>query len=103
MDITYNFVDLLVPLAVWEVATLRRLPLLTVLVAAAVTVLSTGQAAFLAGTALDAAPGLISGLSLAWAVTLGCYLGHRTFVPAGGAGWRFAAPGRGFQPTIEGT
>jgi hypothetical protein len=101
--LTYNFVDLLIPLAVWEVATLRRLPVVTVLVAAAVTVLSTGQAAFLAGTALDAAPGLISGLSLAWAVTLGCYLGHRTFVPAGGVGWRFVAPGRGFRPTVEGT
>jgi hypothetical protein len=66
VPLQYNFVDLLIPLAVWEAVRLRRLPV-TAYVAMGVVWLT-------AGGAIQAAPSVLSVLSLAFAVTLGSYL-----------------------------
>jgi hypothetical protein len=73
----YNFVGLLIPLAAWEVVGLRRLPLATAVAAGAAAALARGSEALSAGAALHLTPGLLSALSIAWTVPLGCYLARR--------------------------
>jgi hypothetical protein len=95
----YNFVDVLIPLAVWESVTQRRLPLVTVLVTASSALVTTGQTAFLAGDALHP-PALVSALSVATALALGAYLTYRTFSPARASSRRFELAFRAIRPTF---
>jgi hypothetical protein len=71
--LTYNFVALVIPLAVWEAGGLRRLPIATGLMCAVLALLPTGQNAFRAGLGV-LPPMLLSilwiGVMLAFAVYL---------------------------------
>jgi hypothetical protein len=69
--VEYYYVALVVPLAVWESAILRRLPVVTVMALGAVWF------TYGSGTALDAR--WLSALTLAWTGALACYLVFRAF------------------------
>ncbi|HEY5317505.1 MAG TPA: hypothetical protein VIJ20_05960 [Solirubrobacteraceae bacterium] len=69
--VEYYYVALVVPLAVWESAILRRLPLVTLLSVAAVWL------TYVRGPALT--PDLLNGLTLAWTGVLAGYLVFRAF------------------------
>lgn len=76
----YNFVALLIPLATWEAVSLKRLPVVSLLAVAAVSLLGTGSVALSAGTAFALGGAAVNALSLAWTVSLGCYLAHHAVV-----------------------
>jgi len=80
----YNFVALVIPLAAWEAVELRRPPLVTATATACVAFLASGSLVRFDGTGLSASPALLSGLSIAWTVVLGCYLAYHAFEPRGG-------------------
>jgi hypothetical protein len=73
----YNFVALLIPLAVWETVGLGRLPLATALAAGSAAALARGSVALSAGAGLHVTPSVLSALSIAWTVALGGYLARR--------------------------
>jgi hypothetical protein len=65
----YNFVDVLIPLALWEAAGLKRLP--------AISYAAMGTVWLLTERLVHAPASLLSALSLVGALTLSCYLAHR--------------------------
>ncbi|MEA2159122.1 MAG: hypothetical protein QOD66_1502 [Solirubrobacteraceae bacterium] len=72
----YNFVALLIPLAAWEAVELRRMPLATALATGATALLAGGSVALNAGGGA-LTPAVLSALSIAWTLILGCYLARR--------------------------
>jgi hypothetical protein len=77
VPLEYNFVDVLIPLAIWEAVTLRRLPIVAALATLAVALVSGGR--------LHVDPGISSALSVTWMLGLAGYLTYRAFA-AGHAG-----------------
>jgi hypothetical protein len=92
--LTYNFVAVVIPLAVWETASLRRLPIVTALTCAALALLPTGKMAFYAGSALVLPAIALNLLWIGCAGALGVYLTRRAFGPApvGAGGLELATP-----------
>lgn len=77
--LTYNFVAVVIPLAVWETASLRRLPIATALTCAALALLPTGKMAFYAGSTLVLPPIVLNVRWIGCAGALAAYLTRRAF------------------------
>jgi hypothetical protein len=84
--LTYNFVALVIPLAVWEAGALKRLPILTALTCGTLALLPTGGNAYVAGGGLFVGLPAGSILWLSGAVALGCYLALRAVGSSATAG-----------------
>ena len=81
--LTYNFVAVVIPLAVWEAGSRRRLPLVTALSCGALWLAPTGANAFLAGTGAPLGEPLLSIVWIAAALALGGYLTRCAWRPRG--------------------
>jgi hypothetical protein len=73
----YNFVAVLIPLATWEAVELGRLPLVSALAMGSAALLYRGLVALDAGAVADLTPAVVSALSIAGSLALGCYLARR--------------------------
>jgi hypothetical protein len=82
----YNFVALLIPLAIWEAVALERLPIVTALATLTIALLDTGSVAISAGAAWRLGPAAVNALSIGFMLALGCYLTFRAVRPGGRAG-----------------
>ncbi len=77
----YYFVALLIPMASWEAVALGRLPLATALAMGSVALLYRGSVALNPGSGAYLKPTVVSILSVAWSLALGCYLARRALRP----------------------
>ena len=78
--LTYNVVAVVIPLAVWEVAGLKRLPTATALTCALLALAPTGLVAFYAGTGALLPVAILNVVWILAAATLAVYLTRRVFV-----------------------
>jgi hypothetical protein len=72
--LSYYFVALLIPLAVWEAVELGRPPVLTALAMGAAALLAQGAVGLDTGIGVHLTPTLVNALSIAWGLALACYL-----------------------------
>lgn len=94
--LTYNFVAVIIPLAVWEAASLKRLPVATALTCAVLALLPTGTVALYAGSGPFLPAPILNVLWTAGAVALAVYLTRRAFDPRPVVGARLELP----RPTL---
>jgi hypothetical protein len=94
--LTYNFVAVVIPLAVWETASLKRLPIATALTCGVLALLPTGPVAFYAGSTLFLPAPILNVLWIAAAIALAVYLTRRAFDPRPVVGARLEVP----RPTL---
>lgn len=81
--LAYNFVAVVIPLALWEAAIRKRLPLVTTLTCVALGLLATDDNVWVAGSHGLVGELLVSRLWLVGVIALGCYLAHQAFRPRG--------------------
>jgi Glycosyltransferase family 87 len=77
----YNFVAVVIPLAVWEAGVAKRLPVVTALTCVALGLLVTNANVWIAGRGGVVGEPLLSWLWLAGVIALGCYLTRAAFRP----------------------
>jgi hypothetical protein len=75
----YNFVDLLVPVAIWETISGRRFPIVSAVVAGLIALLDSGVFALYAGTDVSGSPATVNAIAIACELALVGYLAHRSF------------------------
>ena len=90
--LTYNFVAVVIPLAVWETTSLKRLPVTTALTCVVLALLPTGPVAFYAGSSLFLPAPILNVLWTAGAMALAVYLTRRAFDPRPVVGARRELP-----------
>ena len=81
--LAYNFVAVVIPLALWEAAIRKRLPVVTTLACVALGLLATDDNVWVTGSHGLVGELLVSRLWLVGVIALGCYLAHQAFRPRG--------------------
>jgi Glycosyltransferase family 87 len=99
--LAYNFVAAVIPLAIWEAGTLRRIPIVTGLTCVALALLPSGTNAFRAGQSAAVSVSVLSGLSIGWELLLGWYLLHQSFRPRPEAVTQTETPSVALEPALS--